>query len=175
MPNPRRPCALRSDRPKHRRASLRASVSSDDARKTQPNGLDPVRRHGQVSSASAHVLRVNCVRSAEVAAQRRLEGKIMRASLRHGLTHRCEEPPPLAATGLPSGCGSAVTACRRLFLGTALDSMRPGAGAPDPGMVSHNAYLLVARPNHASFSESGRAGGCAILGADRRCVSSPPP
>jgi hypothetical protein len=29
MPNPRRPGALRSDRPKHRRASLRASVSSD--------------------------------------------------------------------------------------------------------------------------------------------------
>ena len=47
--------------------------------------------------------------------------------------------PPPVATGLPTGYGCAVTACRRLPLGTALDIMRPGAGAPDPGMVSPSA------------------------------------
>src|SRR5262249_37415051 len=58
-------------------------------------------------------------------------------------THRCAMgklsgvrtlAPPVAA-GLPTGCGCAVTACRRLDLGTALDIMSPGKGARDPGMV----------------------------------------
>ena len=46
---------------------------------------------------------------------------------------------PPVATGLTTGCGCAVTACRRWLVGTALDIMRPGAGAPDPGMVSPSA------------------------------------
>jgi hypothetical protein len=37
----RSPCALRSDRPKHRRSSLRASVSSD--RRAQPPARQPIR------------------------------------------------------------------------------------------------------------------------------------
>src|SRR5262249_38897696 len=49
----------------------------------------------------------------------------------------------LVATGLPTGCGCAVTACRRSDLRTALDIMRPGAGARDPGLVSPSAYPQV--------------------------------
>ena len=36
----------------------------------------------------------------------------------------------------PTGCGGAVAACRRWLLGMALDIMRPGAGARDPGLIS---------------------------------------
>ena len=44
---------------------------------------------------------------------------------RHGATHRVR---------------LAVAACRRWLLGMALDIMRPGAGARDPGMVSPSAF-----------------------------------
>ena len=36
-----------------------------------------------------------------------------------------------------------MAACREWLLGTALDIMRPGAGARDPGMVSPSAYIVV--------------------------------
>jgi hypothetical protein len=62
------------------------------------------------------------------------------ASRRHGLTHCYENPPPAVDTGLRTGCGFALAACRRLLLGTALDIMRPGAGANDPRMISTGAY-----------------------------------
>jgi len=46
---------------------------------------------------------------------------------------------PPVATGLLTGCGCAVTACRLSHLGTALDILSPGASARDPGMVSPSA------------------------------------
>jgi hypothetical protein len=47
---------------------------------------------------------------------------------------------PEIARGLPTGCGGAVTACRRTHPGTALDIISPGAGGRDPRMVSLSAY-----------------------------------
>jgi hypothetical protein len=75
--------------------------------------------------SAARVLRVDCIRSAGAAALRRPGDRLMHASPRHGLTHRGEDLPPPVATGLPTGCGCAVTAFRRSHLETALDIMRP--------------------------------------------------
>ena len=114
----------------------------------------PAAVHPTPSSPSrrkAHVLRVDCARSAEAAVQRRPGDRIMRASLRPGLTHRGEDRPAASRHGATHRVGCAVAACRRWLLGTALDIMRPGAGARDPGMVSPSAYML--RP----FSSDGSA------------------
>ena len=46
----------------------------------------------------------------------------------------------------------AVTACRRSHSGTALDIMRPGAGARDPGMVSTNAYPWPPAPSLSGWA-----------------------
>jgi hypothetical protein len=54
---------------------------------------------------------------------------------------------PPVATGRLARCGCAVAAGRRLLLETALDSMRPGGGASDPGMVSPSVYTRQAIRN----------------------------
>jgi hypothetical protein len=50
---------------------------------------------------SARGLRVDCARSAGAAAPRRSGDRITQASLRPGLTHRCEDPPAASRHGAP--------------------------------------------------------------------------
>jgi hypothetical protein len=83
---------------------------------------------------------VDCARSARAAARRRPGDRIMHASLRHSLTHRCEDPPAAGRHGAPYRVRPRATTRRRSHLGTALDIMRPGAGARDPDVVSLSAY-----------------------------------
>src|SRR6516162_8025033 len=76
--------------------------------------------------------------------------------------------PPPVATGLPTRCGCAVAACRRLLLGTALDIMRPGAGASDPGMVSPRVFVAGASaPAETSTLRTGSNPAILFLLGDR--------
>ena len=80
----------------------------------------------------------------------------------HGLTHRGEDRPAASRHGVRTGCGCAVTASRRLHLGTALDIMRPGAGARDPDLVSPSADI------HSSLAHVGQV----VRGRSRQARSS---
>jgi hypothetical protein len=61
-------------------------------RRRPPSSFEP-------KPPEARVLRVDCARRAETAAQRQPVDSVMHASLRHGLTHRCEDPPAASRHG----------------------------------------------------------------------------
>ena len=58
--------------------------------------------------------------------------------------------------GVPTGCGCAVAARRRWLLATALDIMRSGAGARDPGTVLPNALHHSPRWRGIEFRPPGQ-------------------
>jgi hypothetical protein len=57
----------------------------------------------------------------------------------------------MSPSGFPVPLGLPHAGIRRLHLGTALDSMSPGAGARDPGVVSPSAY--ISSSSHRDESE----------------------
>ena len=70
-------------------------------------------------------------------------GQDYAASLRRGLTVRCEDPGAARRHGAPTGCGLRGDRLPPIASGTALDIMSPGASARDPGMVSPSASIVT--------------------------------